>query len=169
MRMYHQEISMRDRWQWVPILLSLFIAMCLSVMHWSGFMANFHVQWVWLVVMFWSIQPVTRVTVLPIWCVGLYLDFLEGSVLGLNALLCVIILFVGMNHRKMIGSLPLWLQVIFIFFVSIALHSIVFFVFFCLGDDTSILEIGGQSVLNACAWPIVVWALKSYVFDKGRY
>lgn len=63
---------------------------------------NYRPEWVPMVMIYWVMALPYRVGIGSAWVVGIILDVLEGSVLGLNALGLVIIAYVTLNlHQRL--------------------------------------------------------------------
>jgi len=81
---------------WV-ICLSFFIAYLLAIVPFPEWAMNYRPEWVPMVLIYWVIALPYRVSIGTAWVVGLLLDILEGSVLGLNAMSLVIIAYVALS------------------------------------------------------------------------
>ncbi len=86
---------------WV-IFLSFFIAYLLAIVPFPEWAMNYRPEWVPMVMIYWVMALPYRVGIGSAWVVGIILDVLEGSVLGLNALGLVIIAYVTLNlHQRL--------------------------------------------------------------------
>lgn len=86
---------------WV-ILLSFFIAYLLAIVPFPEWAMNYRPEWVPMVLIYWVMALPYRVGIGSAWLVGIILDVLEGSVLGLNALGLVVIAYVTLNlHQRL--------------------------------------------------------------------
>jgi rod shape-determining protein MreD len=86
---------------WV-ILLSFFVAYLLAIVPFPDWAMNYRPEWVPMVLIYWVMALPYRVGIGSAWIVGIVLDVLEGSVLGLNALGLVIIAYVTLNlHQRL--------------------------------------------------------------------
>lgn len=81
---------------WV-IFLSFFIAYLLAIVPFPEWAMNYRPEWVPMVLIYWVMALPYRVGIGSAWVVGIILDVLEGSVLGLNALGLVVIAYVTLN------------------------------------------------------------------------
>ncbi len=94
-------IQQRAHALWV-IVLSFFIAYLLAIVPFPDWAMNYRPEWVPLVLMYWVMALPYRVGIGCAWCVGLVLDILEGSALGLNAMGLVIIAYVTLSlHQRL--------------------------------------------------------------------
>ena len=86
---------------WV-ILLTLFIAYLLAIVPFPDWAMNYRPEWVPMVLIYWAMALPYRVGIGWAWAVGLVLDILEGSILGINAISLVIIAYVTISlHQRM--------------------------------------------------------------------
>lgn len=86
---------------WV-IFLSFFIAYLLAIVPFPEWAMNYRPEWVPMVMIYWAIALPYRVGIGSAWVVGLVLDVLEGSTLGVNALALVVIAYVALSlHLRM--------------------------------------------------------------------
>lgn len=81
---------------WV-IALTFFIAYLLAVVPFPEWAMNFRPEWVPMVLIYWVMALPYRIGIGLAWGIGILLDILEGSVLGLNALALVIIAYVTLS------------------------------------------------------------------------
>lgn len=86
---------------WV-IFLSFFIAYLLAIVPFPAWAMNYRPEWVPMVLIYWTMALPYRVGIGSAWVVGLVLDVLEGSTLGVNALALVIVAYVALSlHLRM--------------------------------------------------------------------
>jgi len=86
---------------WV-IFLSFFIAYLLAIVPLPEWAMSYRPEWVPMVLIYWAMALPYRVGIGSAWAVGLVLDVLEGSTLGLNALALVVVAYVALSlHQRM--------------------------------------------------------------------
>jgi len=86
---------------WV-IFLSFFVAYLLAIVPFPEWAMNFRPEWVPMVLIYWTMALPYRVGIGSAWVVGLVLDVLEGSTLGVNALALVVVAYVALSlHLRM--------------------------------------------------------------------
>src|SRR5690554_4050101 len=86
---------------WV-ILLSFLVAYLLAIVPFPEWAMHYRPQWVALVLIYWIMALPYRIGIGTAWFAGLFMDILEGSLLGLNALSFVIIAYATLNlHQRL--------------------------------------------------------------------
>lgn len=86
---------------WI-ILLSFSIAYLLAIVPFPEWAMIYRPEWVPMVLIYWAMALPYRVGIGFAWIVGLLLDILEGSVLGLNAMSLVILAYVTISlHQRL--------------------------------------------------------------------
>lgn len=86
---------------WV-IVLSFFIAYLLAIVPFPQWAMHYRPEWVPMVLIYWAMALPYRIGIGSAWFVGLLLDILEGSILGVNAISLVVIAYVTLSlHLRM--------------------------------------------------------------------
>lgn len=81
---------------WV-IVLSLLIAYLLAVVPLPVWAMNYRPEWIPMVMIYWVMALPYRIGIGWAFFIGLFLDVLEGSILGLNAMALVIVAYVTLS------------------------------------------------------------------------
>ena len=92
---------------WV-IFLSFFIAYLLAIVPFPDWAMNYRPEWVPMVLIYWVMALPYRIGIGSAWVVGLLMDILEGSILGLNALSLVVLAYITLSlhlRLRMFSSL----------------------------------------------------------------
>jgi rod shape-determining protein MreD len=84
---------------WI-IFLSLFIAYLLAIVPMPEWAMSYRPEWVALVLIYWTMALPYRVGIGSAWVAGLLMDILEGSVLGINALVLAILAYIVLSLHK---------------------------------------------------------------------
>ena len=86
---------------WV-IALSLFIGFLLAIVPFPDWAMNYRPEWIPMVLIYWAMALPYRIGIGWAFVVGLLLDILEGSILGVNALALVIIAYITLSlHQRL--------------------------------------------------------------------
>ena len=81
---------------WV-ILFTFFLAYLLAVVPFPVWAMDYRPEWVPMVLIYWVMALPYRVGIGWAWFIGIILDVLEGSILGLNAMSLVIIAYITLS------------------------------------------------------------------------
>jgi len=86
---------------WV-IFLSFLIAYLLAIVPFPEWAMNYRPEWVPMVLIYWTMALPYRVGIGSAFAVGIVLDVIEGSTLGVNALALVVVAYVALSlHQRM--------------------------------------------------------------------
>lgn len=86
---------------WV-IVLSFLVAYLLAIVPFPVWAMNYRPEWIPMVMIYWVMALPYRVGIGSAFFIGLFLDILEGSILGLNAMALVIIAYVTLSlHQRL--------------------------------------------------------------------
>jgi len=102
-------IAVNARNTWV-IWASLGLALLLSVATLPKFMEIGRPLWLALFLTYWVLALPHRVGMTTAWCIGLLADVLNGTLLGLNALILTLITFLVLSLQQRLRMFPMWQQ-----------------------------------------------------------
>ena len=106
------------------ILIAIFfLAMLTEVLHaprdWPFWLSWFRPHFTIMVVLLWATYYAESVNFILIWLLGLLLDVLYGSLLGVNACLLVLISFLAWKFHERFVSYSYFQQVVLVFLASL--------------------------------------------------
>lgn len=96
------------------IAVSLFVALLLEVLPMPTWTQWFRPDWVALAILYWVMTFPERVNVGVAWIMGLFLDGLNGTLLGEHALALTVIAFLMSRWQRQVRNFPLWLSTLVI-------------------------------------------------------
>lgn len=97
----------RARGGWI-IALTLVISAILGIVPMPAWLELWRPEWVALVLIYWVIALPHKVGLFTAWTVGFFIDVLEGTLLGLNALTLTLLAYVALNlYQRMRMFTPL--------------------------------------------------------------
>ena len=86
---------------WV-IVLSLLLAYLLAVVPFPDWAMDYRPEWVAMALIYWAMALPHRVGIGSAWFAGLFIDILEGSLLGLNAMSLAIVVYITLSlHQRL--------------------------------------------------------------------
>ena len=118
-------------------------------------------EWVAMIVIYWIMALPQRFGIGSAWLVGLVLDVLKGTVLGINALSLTIIAFITLLLYKRMRMFPLWQQAMMVF-VLVGINQLVFHWLQAIAGTTGdSLKFLIPALISALIWPWVFVLLRS--------
>lgn len=142
------------------IYITIFISLIFSIIPLPIALDAYRPNWALLVLCYWSMALPNRVSVLTAWFVGLLLDVLLGSVLGINAFALAMVVYVMVNNYQAIRNFSLWQQSLIIGLLTAFYHLIIFWVQrFVFGVDFSMTYLI-PVITSASLWWVIFLLLR---------
>jgi rod shape-determining protein MreD len=110
----------------LPFLISIIIALALTMMPLPRAVDAFRPDWVALIVIFWSLSVPRSYGVGIAWLIGLVLDVSQGTLLGQHALALCIVAFISVRFHLLMRVFPL-LQLTATVFALLSLYQFLLF------------------------------------------
>lgn len=110
------------------LIASFAAAILLAIMPWPAWAEVFRPDWVGLVLVYWCLAAPQRVGVGTGWLVGLVLDVLYGSLLGLHALSKALVAFIAVRFHLQIRMFPRWQQAVSVFLLISISHVLLLWI-----------------------------------------
>lgn len=110
----------------VIILLSLLLALIVSIMPMPLSLDIFRPDWVLIVMLYWVIALPTKVNVITAGVMGFILDVLLGSILGVHMAAMAIATYIAAVNYQKIRNFSLWQQALIVGVLTALYHLIVF-------------------------------------------
>jgi len=92
------------------MMVSLLVALLLSVLPMPGALAELRPYWLALVLSYWVLETPHRAGLGLAFCMGLVADLISGSLLGEQALRLCVLAFILLRFRARLRFFPLWQQ-----------------------------------------------------------
>jgi rod shape-determining protein MreD len=134
---------------------SAIIAMVLSISLFPVGWLVYRPEWLGLIVFYWTFRAPNRFGILVAWCLGLMLDVLESSVLGINAFAMALVAFLILTTHQRLRMFPLPQQCLMVFLLLGINQMFVHFVNQVLGPDSSGFSYLWPAVTSALVWPFI--------------
>jgi rod shape-determining protein MreD len=137
------------------IFATFLVGLILSQIPLPVFLLWYRPEWVALVLIYWVLMLPHRVGLVSAFAMGVLLDIIRGSVLGLNALSLTLIAYLVLLLYKRLRMFPLWQQSMMVM-VLVGVNQLLFFWMQGITGTTS----GGlhfmlPSLVSALLWPWV--------------
>ena len=144
----------------IIILFSLLIALVASIMPMPLKVDAFRPDWVLIVLVYWSLALPNRVSVLTAWVMGLLLDVLLGSALGVHAAAMAISVYISAVNFQKIRNFSVWQQSLIVGVIAALYHLLVFWMQRMLTDIVFLPSYLYPVVTAMVIWPWVFLLLR---------
>lgn len=143
------------------ILASFLIALLMLVMPMPSWIEYYRPEWVVLAVIYWSMALPHRFGLVGAWTLGLFVDVLKGSLLGLNGLGLALVAFLSLSLYRRLRMFTM-LQQAGTVFMLVGLHELVLFWVLTMNNQntSSNLMFLVSAVTSAVVWPLVFYGLR---------
>lgn len=138
------------------IALTVVVAAILAIVPMPAWLELWRPEWVALVMVYWVIALPHKVGLVSAWCVGFFVDVLEGTLLGLNALTLTLIAYVALNlYQRMRMFTPLQQSTTILILVGVQ-QLLLFWVLTATGENTARdLVFMYTALSSALIWPVL--------------
>lgn len=141
----------RDRYSF--ILLTLGLAAFLTILPLPNAVQTFWPYWMALILIYWCLETQDRITLGLGFTVGIMLDLLTGSLLGLHALSLVIVIYLVNRFRARLRFFPPWQQALSVFALLMNDRIILLWVISLRGDPLPALDFWLPPIVGTLVWP----------------
>lgn len=150
----------RSNASWV-IIVSFILAAFLAVLPLPAWMESYRPEWVVLVLIYWVIALPYRVGLMTAWAVGFFVDVLEGSLLGLNAMTMALVAYLSMSLYQRLRMFTL-IQQSSTVMILIGIHQLLsFWVLTATNQNTAPnLMFMVAAISSAVLWPFIFVSLR---------
>ncbi|MCI0517352.1 MAG: rod shape-determining protein MreD [Woeseiaceae bacterium] len=148
----------------LPVLLSIVVALMLSIVPLPAAVEAFRPDWVALTLIYWAMTLPRSYSVGTAWVVGIVVDVAHGTLLGQHALALCFVIYVTVKFHLQLRVFPLS-QMTATVFALLALHQfLLFWINGVAGLHTEAVTYWGPVVSGTLIWPLL-----SMLFAGIRY
>ena len=144
-------------------LLAILITILLSfVLMLSTFtLGSFSPDWTQLFLIYWVLATPMNIGLFSSWIIGLLVDVIIGSTLGINALMYTIVSFLITKIHHIVRYITVFQQSIVIFFILLIKVTFILWVEAMLSIDNQGFSIYWGCLTSALFWPFVFYFLRN--------
>lgn len=150
----------RDRLSF--ILVTLAGAMLLTLIPLPSLLDGMWPYWVALVMIYWCLETQGLVSLGLAFLIGLVLDLLTGSLLGLHALSLVIVVYLTTRFRARLRFFPPWQQALSVLALLMNDRIILLWIISLSGEPLPSLEFWLPPITGTLLWPWLFLLLDRY-------
>ena len=141
------------------ITLSLLLSIILTI---STFpLGYFSPDWIHLFLIYWILATPGSIGLVTAWVIGLLVDVVLGSTLGVNALVYSLIGYLIFKSYMMIRYLTVLQQSILIFFLLLIKVTLILWIDDMMGTSNYTTSLYWTPVISSLAWPLVYYFLRN--------
>ena len=139
----------------LPMVISLVLALALTLMPLPASLDAFRPDWLTLVIIFWALSVPHSYGVGVAWIVGILLDVAQGTLLGQHALALSVVAFVAVKFNLLVRMFPL-IQLTATVFAMLALYQfLLFWINGVAGIEAPASSYWGPVITGTLFWPFV--------------
>ena len=152
--------SRNDRF--TVIFVTLVVAIVLTLVPMPPMLDLMRPYWVALVVIYWSLETQDRISLGMAFTLGLALDLLSASLLGLHALSLVIIVYLVARFRARLRFFPPWQQALSVLALLVNDRIILLWIIILRGEPLPSLDFWLSPIVGTLLWPWLFLLLDRY-------
>ena len=135
------------------ILLSIMAAVFLSLLPLPEMLVPFKPYWVAMVLIYWTLETQDMISLGLAFLIGLVLDTLSGSLMGLHALSLVVMVFLVQRFRSRLRFFPPWQQALSVLGLLVNDRIILIWITVLLGESLPTWEYWLPPLVGMALWP----------------
>jgi rod shape-determining protein MreD len=148
---------------WLIIPITFIIAFILTLLPMPTWTIWLRPAWILLILIYWAIVLPERVSIGTAWIAGLFLDVLDGTLLGEHALALSIVIYLVDHFHTRLRMYPLLQQVMSIFLLVLFYQFILYGIQWVIGSAPSSSLYWMSSVTSMLLWPWVYYMMRDRV------
>ncbi len=135
------------------IFLTIMAAILLSLLPLPEMLLPFKPYWVAMVVIYWSLETRGIISLGLAFLIGLVLDVLSGSLMGLHALSLVVMVFLVQRFRSRLRFFPPWQQAFSVLGLLVNDRIILIWITVLLGESLPTWKYWLSPLVGMALWP----------------
>lgn len=144
-------IARHDRYS--TILMTIAAAVVLTLLPLPPILDLMRPYWVALVIIYWGLETQDHISLGLAFSIGILLDLLTASLLGLHALSLVIIVYLVTRFRARLRFFPPWQQALSVLALLVNDRIILLWIISLRGEPLPSLEFWLPPIIGTALWP----------------
>ncbi len=141
------------------LIVALVLAVLLTLVPMPGLLEPLRPYWVGLVLIYWSLEVPDPVHLGTAFLIGLLLDLLTASLMGLHALSLVVLVYLARRFRPRIRFFPPWQQALAVLALLVNDRIIQLWALLLLGEPLPTWRYWLAPLVGMALWPWLFLAL----------
>lgn len=142
------------------IVLTVVLALVLTIVPLPGGLAAFRPEWIGLVLIYWSLALPARVGLGVAWLTGIVQDVLQATLLGAHALSLTLAVFIILQLHQRIRNLPIWQQALNVLVILLMARISLLWVRGLGGNAQLDWQFWMPAFISAALWPLIFVLLR---------
>ncbi len=135
------------------IFMTIVVAVLLALLPLPAFLLPFKPYWVALVVIYWSLETHDMISIGLAFVIGIVVDILSGSLMGLHALSLVVMVFLVQRFRSRLRFFPPWQQALSVLGLLVNDRIILIWITALLGEPLPTWKYWLPPLVGMALWP----------------
>lgn len=142
-----------SRDSYLLVFLTITTAALLSLLPLPDALAPFKPYWVAMVVIYWSLETHDMISLGLAFLIGIILDTLSGSLMGLHALSLLVMVFLVQRFRSRLRFFPAWQQALSVLGLLVNDRIILIWITLLLGEPMPTWKYWLPPLIGMALWP----------------
>lgn len=143
----------------LPVIVTIILAIMLTVMPLPGWAEPFRPDWVALTLIYWAMMLPRTWSVGTAWIIGIVIDVAQGTILGQHALALCFIVFVTVRFHLLMRVFPMQQLAATVFAILTLYQFILFWINGVAGIEVALVNYWGPVITGTLFWPVVMTLL----------
>ena len=145
----------------LPVIVTIILAIMLTVMPLPDWADPFRPDWVALTLIYWAMMLPRTWSIGSAWIVGIVLDVAQGTILGQHALALCFIIFITVRFHLLMRVFPMQQLTATVFAILTLYQFILFWINGVAGIDVPLVDDWGPVITGTILWPFVMALMSS--------
>ena len=142
----------------IAVLGTIILSFILTVSTFT--LGSFSPDWIQLFLIYWILATPMNIGLFSSWMIGLLVDVIMGSTLGINALMYTMVTYLISKVHHIVRYITVFQQSIVIFFIIVIKVTFILWIEVMLNIENQAYSIYWSCFTSALIWPLVFYFLR---------